>query len=135
MKLLLDTNVLIYDTIEDSEYHSLAMKIIDEAKELFIPSIVVHEYIWVMLKLIQVPPSFVSQKIHEYLEDPRTTYLLEPIGVLVNALKMLEEDKQNIKEINDYIILAVALRYNLVLATFDKRLKKVALKRGLKVIP
>ena len=135
MKLLPDTNVLIYDTIEDSEHHDLAMKIIDAAKEIFIPSIVIHEYIWVMLKLIKVPPNFVSLKIREYLEDPRVTYVSESTSILVNALRMLEKDKENIKEVNDYIILSTALRYSLTLATFDKKLKKIAIKRGIKVIP
>jgi len=37
--------------------------------------------------------------------------------------------------VNDYIILAVTLHYNLVLATFDKKLKRIAVKRGLRVIP
>ncbi len=135
MKLLLDTNVLVYDTIEDSEYHNMAMRIIDTAKELFIPSIVIYEYIWVMLKLARVSPSFVSLKIREYLEDPRTTCILEPMGALINALKMLERGEQNIREINDYIILATALHYNLILATFDKKLRRIAIKKGLKVIP
>ena len=81
---------MVYDTIEDSEYHALAMKIIDTVKELFIPSIVVHEYTWVMLKLVQATPSFILLKVREYLEDPRTTYILEPTRALVNALKMLE---------------------------------------------
>ncbi len=135
MKLLPDTNVLIYDTIEDSELHEEATRIIDSAKEIFIPSIVIHEFIWVMLKLIQVAPSFVALKIREYLEDPRARYVLEPAEVIINALKMLEEDCQSVKEVNDYIILATAMHHNLTLATFDKKLKKIAIKRGLRVVP
>jgi len=46
MKLLLDTNVLIYDTVEDSEYHDIATEIIDKAIQIFMPSIIVHEYIY-----------------------------------------------------------------------------------------
>ncbi len=135
MKLLPDTNVLIYDTIEDSELHEEATRIIDSAKEIFIPSIVIHEFIWVMLKLIQVAPSFVALKIREYLEDPRARYVLEPAEVIINALKMLEEDCQSVNEVNDYIILATAMHHNLTLATFDKKLKKIAIKRGLRVVP
>jgi len=48
---------------------------------------------------------------------------------------MLEEDKQDVKEINDYIILSTALTYNLVLATFDKKLRNIAIGRNVKVIP
>jgi len=135
MRVLLDTNVLVYDTVEDSDYHGEAARIVDEAREIYVPSIVVHEYIWVMLKTVQAPSTFVSRKIREYVEDPRVVYILEPPEILAYALKILEEDKASAKEINDYIILATALHYNLVLATFDKELKSRAAKRGLKVVP
>ncbi len=74
MRLLLDTNILVYDTIEDSEHHYDVVKIIDTADEIFIPTIVIHEYIWVMLKL-PVDIKIILIKIHEYLEDIRTRYL------------------------------------------------------------
>ncbi|MEM1595486.1 MAG: PIN domain-containing protein, partial [Ignisphaera sp.] len=135
LKLLLDTNVLVYDTVEDSEHHGEATEIIDRAKEIYIPSIVVHEFIWVMLRLIQTPINFTLLKVREYLEDPRTRYILEPEKVLIEALKMLEEDKENVKEINDYIILSTAIYYSLALATFDKKLKKRATERGIEVLP
>lgn len=50
MKVQLDTNVLVYDTVEDGDYHGEAARIIDEARETYVPSIVIQEYIWVMLK-------------------------------------------------------------------------------------
>jgi len=135
VKLLPDTNILIYDTVEDSEYHSIASEIIDKAIQIFTPSIVIHEYLWVMLRLLQAPLNIIEIKLREYLEDPRTVYILESIDVLVNALKMLTEDKQDVKEINDYIILSTAQKYNLMLATFDKKLRKIAINRNLKVVP
>lgn len=55
MRLLPDTNVLIYDTIEDSEHYDKAAKIIDEAKEVIIPSLVIHEYVWAMFEIVQAP--------------------------------------------------------------------------------
>jgi predicted nucleic acid-binding protein len=135
MKLLLDTNVLIYDTIEDSEYHNIASEIIDRAVQIFIPSTVIHEYLWIMLKLLQIPLNIIEVKLRDYLEDPKTVYILEDADILINALNMLIEDKQDVKEINNYIILSTARKYNLILATFDKRLKKIAINRDVKVIP
>ena len=134
MKLLVDTNVLVYDTVEDSRHHELAKKIIDSAKELWLPSIVIHEYIWVMLKL-GVHPEFLTMKLQEYLEDRRTVYIAEDPKVLYNALKFLKEKRANIKEINDFIILFFANHYNLTLATFDRKLKENALSIGVSVIP
>jgi len=127
--------VLIYDTVEDSEYHSTASEIIDRAVQIFIPSIVIHEYLWVMLRLVRAPLNIIEVKLRDYLEDPRTVYMLESVDVLVNALDMLTEDKQDVKEINDYIILLAARKHNLVLATFDKKLRKAAINRNVKVIP
>jgi predicted nucleic acid-binding protein len=135
VKLLPDTNVLIYDTVEDSEYHSTASEIVDKATQIFVPSIVIHEYLWVILRLLQAPLSIIEVKLRDYLEDPRTVYVLESVDVLVNALNMLAEDKQDVKEINDYIILSTARKYNLMLATFDKKLRKIAINRNLKVVP
>ena len=135
MKLLLDANVLIYDTVEDSEYHSIASEIIDRAVQIFIPSTVIHEYLWIMLKLLQIPLNIIEVKLRDYLEDPKTVYILEDVDILINALNMLIEDKQDVKEINNYIILSTARKYNLILATFDKRLKKIAINRDVKVIP
>ncbi len=134
MRLLVDTNVLIYDTVEDSEYHDRAKEIIDEADEIAIPSIVVYEYIWAMYKLARVAPEFISLKIEEYFEDPRIVFLPEQLRLIHSALRMLKEDNAGLREINDYIILATALHYNLALATFDKKLIKRALKRGVKVL-
>lgn len=135
MKLLLDTNVLIYDTVEDSEYHAIALEIIDKATQIHIPSIVIHEYIWVMLKLLQAPLNIVEIKLHEYLDDPRTVYMLESVDILTNALKMLAEDKQSVREVNDYIILSTVQKYGLILATFDEKLRKIAISRNVKVVP
>ncbi|MEM0079998.1 MAG: PIN domain-containing protein [Nitrososphaerota archaeon] len=134
MRLLPDTNVLVYDTIEDSRHHKEAAKIIDSAGEIFMPPIVIHEYIWVMLKL-SISPTVISAKIHEYLEDVRTRPLHESIKVMDDALRMLEEEKAPAKDINDYIILSLTLNNNLTLATFDKELKTIALRKGAAVIP
>ena len=134
MKLLADTNVLVYDTIEDSKHHELASNIIDSAKELWLPSIVIHEYVWVMLKL-GVSAEFLALKVLEYLRDPRTVYLAENPEILSNALKYLKEKQASTREINDLIILMLAKHYNLTLATFDKKLKRTALSIGINVIP
>lgn len=134
MRLLPDANVLVYETLEDSHHHAKACEIIDSAKEVFIPSLVIHEYVWVMLKL-GISPEIVSLKIEEYLEDTRTRYFAEPIDAYQRAVKMLQEDKRSFKEINDYLILAIALREGLVLATYDIKLRKAALRRGVEVTP
>ncbi|ABM81186.1 conserved archaeal protein [Hyperthermus butylicus DSM 5456] len=133
--LLPDTNVLVYETVEDSPHHEEAANIIDAAAKIILPSIVVHEYIWVMVKKLGVPPGFVTRKLQEYLEDPRTRYLAEPPTALYQALRLLEEHSASPREVNDYIILATAMYHGTVLATFDEKLRKLAQKLGVETTP
>jgi uncharacterized protein len=43
---VLDTNVLIFDTFEDSEFHSDATRGLDSVDGWFIPSVAFHELLW-----------------------------------------------------------------------------------------
>jgi len=98
--LLPDTNVLVYETIEDSPHHVEATELIDSARELLVTPIVLHEYTWVMIRKLHVPASFVAAKISEYLEDPRTKYVTEPLAVINKALGLLEKGYIQPRELN-----------------------------------
>ncbi len=71
-KLLPDTNVLVYETIEDSTRRADAARMLDSAREIILPSIVIHEYVWVMSTKLGVNSLIVAAKLKEYLEGPRT---------------------------------------------------------------
>ncbi|MBO3839447.1 MAG: PIN domain-containing protein [Thermoproteota archaeon] len=136
MKLLIDTNILIFDSIEDAEKHEEAAKIIDDAETLYIPSIVVHEFIWIMLRKIKADSDFVRRKVIEYLEeDPRSKYILESPWIIENALRALKKDGKNPELINDYIIMMIASDLGLALATYDRELREIAQVYGVKTIP
>ncbi len=45
-KAIVDTNVIIYDYVEDSEYHKEAEAILDSLSKWIIPVIVIHELVW-----------------------------------------------------------------------------------------
>ena len=78
---------------------------------------------WVMIRKLRVPASFVAAKISEYLEDPRTRYIAEPLGVINRALGLLEKGYMQPRELNDATILATAIQYNAVLATLRSETK------------
>jgi len=44
MKAVIDTNILIYDLVEDSEFHKEAGELLDSLEEWLIPSLVIHEF-------------------------------------------------------------------------------------------
>ena len=45
-RAVIDTNVLIYDYVEDSEHHRRAEEILDSLDRWVIPVIVIHEFVW-----------------------------------------------------------------------------------------
>jgi len=130
-----DMSILVYETVEDSPRHGEAVGIVDSAREVLLPSIVAHEYIWVMVRKLGVAPSFVEQKLREYFGDPRARYIVEQPAVLYRALILLEEQGASPREINDYIVLVTAMHHGAVLATFDEKLRKKAAKLGVETLP
>ena len=121
MRILPDTNVLIYDTVEDSEHHAAASKILDDAEEIFFAPIVMHEFVWVLLKF-SVDPSTVSLKVEEYLGDPRARYIQESMATIKSALKLLKESKLQASNINDLMILSLVMDYKITLPPLIKNL-------------
>ena len=63
MRVVIDTNVLVYDTFEDSLYHLEAKNILDSLEKWIIPTIVIHEYVWV-LKSLKIPVNEVVYKVY-----------------------------------------------------------------------
>ena len=135
-KLLLpDTNILIYETVEDSAHHAEAASLIDTHEKVILPSIVLHEYIWVMLKKLNVPASFLAEKIEEYLNNPKILYVIEPPEAIIEALRLVSAENISTREVNDVIIALTAKYYKAALATYDEKLRKLARKLGVTVKP
>ncbi|MCD6243785.1 MAG: PIN domain-containing protein [Candidatus Korarchaeota archaeon] len=131
--LLPDTNVLVYETVEDSPNHEKASEIFDSARSIILPSIVLHEYLWVMIKRLQVPLDFMIGKIDEYFSDRRIRYVAEPPDAVLDSLELLKTG--SVRNLNDYLILSTAVRYDAVLATFDGELVRMAENLGVEVVP
>ena len=131
MRLLPDTNLLIYEMVEDSLYHKEAVEIYERASEILIPSIVLHEFLWVTLKKLEIRKEVIVAKLEEYREDERVKFVEPPFEAYSQAVKALE----NPSEINDLIILFTAKILKCVLGTFDERLKKKAKRFGIEVLP
>ncbi|UXD21769.1 twitching motility protein PilT [Ignicoccus pacificus DSM 13166] len=132
MRVLLDTNVLIYDSVEDSPFHEEASRIVDE-NEIALSDLIIHEFIWVMLKL-GAPPLFIREKLKEYLQELNTLLIHGSLSVYSKALKYLETEGISYKRVNDLIIVFTAKEYDLKLATFDKRLASLARRMGIEVL-
>lgn len=129
-QIIIDTNVLVYATFKDSEYHDESYSIIQKG-DAVIPYVVLHEYIWVLMKLMK-DVKIVKSKLNE-LSD--FIIIHEDLDTIYSGLALMEKDGAPISMLNDYIILSVALRRGAYLATYDQRLRKAASKHEVTVIP
>ncbi len=131
---LLDTNVLIYDTYEDSLYHIDASQLLDGLRVWVIPLIVFYEYTW-FLKGMGESPDTLMEKLEDYTLSEKSQVYREDESMLRSAASSLARDNLSLSRFNDEVILTIAIREDLPLATFDRRLRSRAKRAGLSVLP
>ncbi|ADC65023.1 PilT protein domain protein [Ferroglobus placidus DSM 10642] len=134
MRAIIDTNVLVYDTFEDSEYHKEARRLLNGLDIWMIPTIVLHEYVWV-LKALNVNPNDVLYKVEEYCSHYKSKIISERLSDVTYALETVASEGLSLSRYNDKVILSIAVREKVNLATFDEKLRKQALSKGVNVIP
>ena len=128
-RVVVDTNVLVYATFEDSEHHKEAYAVLQE-NEIVVPCIVLYEYLWVLVRLTG-NPSFLELKMKE-LSD--FELICEDYETVRRGIGRMLEEGASLETLNDYIVFSVALREG-ALATYDKKLRKLASRSGLYIIP
>ena len=133
MEAIIDTNILIYETIEDSMYHKEVVEKLKDLESLYIPTNILIEFILVMKKL-KLENQIIMRKILEILEDPSITLINIAKMDFKESLRIIIRENRDMKEINDKIILALAKRKNLPIYTYDRQLKQQARKYGVKVL-
>jgi len=133
MPAVIDTNVLIYDTFSDSGFHEKARSLLNSLDKWYVPSIVLQEYVW-FFKNQGFSVKEARTMLLEYTSDPRFRSLVEDHKIILRALELLEREKLSLSRFNDTVILIHALEKG-YLATFDQKLRKLATKLGVKVLP
>ena len=133
MEAIIDTNILVYETIEDSMYHKEVVEKLKDLESLYIPTNILIEFILVMKKL-KLENQIIMRKILEILEDPSTSLINIAKMDFKESLRIIIRENRDMKEINDKIILALAKRKNLPIYTYDRQLKQQARKYGVKVL-
>jgi predicted nucleic acid-binding protein len=128
-RVVVDTNVLVYATFEDSEHHKEAYAVLQE-NEIVVPRIVLYEYLWVLARLTG-NPSLLELKMKE-LSDYEL--ICEDYETVRRGVGRMLEEGASLEMLNDYIVFSVALREG-ALATYDKKLRKLASRSGLHIIP
>ena len=134
MHAVIDTNVLIYDTFSDSSFHNDARNLLESLDKWYVPALVLQEYLW-FFKREKIPLQTAKKMIEWYISDPRFRGLEMSHKNIIHALRMLEESNRSLSHINDTIILSHAVLKKYPLASFDIKLREMALQVGVKVLP
>ncbi|EHP70430.1 putative nucleic acid-binding protein, contains PIN domain [Metallosphaera yellowstonensis MK1] len=130
MKAVIDTNILIYDLVEDSEFHKEAGELLDSLEEWLIPSLVIHEFTW-FLRANNIDN---VEYIKSYVANERTKILCDNDNIIGIALEILTKERLSLSRYNDVVILAHTIENKLPLATKDKALKSLAKRHGVEVV-
>ncbi|WP_062110879.1 PIN domain-containing protein [Sulfolobus acidocaldarius] len=101
---IVDTNVLIFDFIEDSQYHDVSRKLLNSLDRMLILPNILVEFILVSRRL-KIRDEDIRSKVDEILKNSIL------VGVKKEDIK--EAISLSLKEINDAIIVSVAKRLNL----------------------
>jgi len=129
MSAVIDTNVLIFDTFEDSQLHTEAHSRLDGLERWLIPSTVLHEYLSFM-RAERVELDFTRNKMVEYLTNIKTVYQpIEATDILFACREM-----RNHTEYNDYLTLSVSKKTRQPLLTYDATLRKNCGRLGVKTV-
>jgi predicted nucleic acid-binding protein len=129
LNAVVDTNVLIFDTFEDSEFHAEATATLDSSDRWFIPGIVFHELIW-FFRSRGIPVSKAKQKVEEYLTNEKSSFL----SCTTDDLRFASVRMRGYPEYNDLVVLAAAKRLELPLLTFDEELRGLASRNSVRLL-
>lgn len=118
MKIVVDTNVLIWDTINPDKITPVASKALIDSKVLFIPTIVLLEFEWVLRKLNQLDKLTIVTNIIEKQQK----YFVYPLDQQVFNEYLLADKSL---EMHDRVIVATARLLGVPIITNDPQIKKV----------
>ncbi|MCL5989834.1 MAG: PIN domain-containing protein [Candidatus Thermoplasmatota archaeon] len=133
MTVLIDTNVLLYDTIENSPYHNSASELIDVSEDPIINSLSIVELGFVLPRY-GIDNQDVQVKINELLHGDYFSVSWISGKMIEKVSAFMVENKLSFRDFNDWIIAYDAHSRNVPLATFDKVLQNKCKKLGIQVI-
>ena len=129
MSAVVDTNVLIFDTFEDSEHHKDATSKLDSLEKWHFPSIVFHELVW-FFKARNIPLARARLKLEEYMTNEKTVF----ISCTPDDIRFAATEMRSYRKYNDLLILSAAKRLGHLLFTFDEELRKTAVENSVPLI-
>lgn len=133
MHAVIDTNILIYDSVEDSVHHDEARELLDTLDRWLVPTITLYEYVW-FFKRQEIEAGKARELLDNYIGDPRTDVLTDDGTYTEKAIETLTRTEKSLQRFNDAVILATSVKRGSI-ATFDKELRREAEENGIKALP
>ena len=134
MHAIIDTNIIIYDTIEDSMHHQESKELLNDLSGWLMPSIVMYEYIWFFREL-KYNANQVNDLLQGRISHPKCKIVADDITYTQNALNLCISNNFSLSRFNDMVILSVAKKKNFPILTFDNNLRKNAKSLNIELIP
>lgn len=123
VEAVIDTNVLIYDTVEDSVYHKDAEEKLSNLRKWVIPTVVLEEFAIVLLQL-RVGRSFIREKLLEILENEKVEIAPLTRQHFIDSINTISKESISFKRLNDKLIVSAAKSRKLPVFTYDREIKK-----------
>ena len=133
MTVLIGTNVLVYDTIENSPHHDSASEFVDESEDPIINSLSIVELGFVLPRY-GIDNESVRMKIEELLHSDYFTVSWLSGKMMEKASSFMVENNLSFRDFNDWIIVYDAYSRKVPLVTFDKILQKRCKKLGIQIV-
>jgi len=117
LEAVVDTNFIIAVMFKDHVNHDEAIKEWEKLDKVYLPLISITEIAYFLIK-----HNIDLNVLNEILSDPKIEIIENSVEDISYALGKKDEIK-GYDDFNDFLILSVAIRQNLPLLTFDKKLK------------
>jgi len=123
VEAVIDTNVLVYDTMEDSSFHEDVRDKLYRLEKWVVPSVVLEEFALVLMQL-KVKESFIRDKILEILLNEKTEIATLSKQHFIDSIDIISREKVSVNRLNDKLIVSVAKAKKSPIFTYDKEIKR-----------
>ncbi|MHB1623029.1 MAG: PIN domain-containing protein [Cuniculiplasma sp.] len=133
MTVMVDTNVLVYDAIENSPHHDSARKLIDQSDDPIISSLSIIELGFVFPRY-GIDNDSVQMKIEELLHSDYFAVSWLSGKIIEKVSAFIVENKLSFRDFNDWIIAYDAYSRNVPLSPLIKYCKINAKSLGFRLL-
>jgi predicted nucleic acid-binding protein len=115
LRIFIDTNILVYSTIDTSAFYKVAknqlFSLSEQGHTLYISSQIIREYIHAFLSVYKESKSVLYYNLNQIILN--TVILFDDLKVIENFIKLLKEYNIVSKQVFDCNIVATMLSYNI----------------------